>query len=56
MSLQVKSRLHFAEWLERERSDSKGHSEYLDGEVFAMTGAEIDDKVDLSLAQRPSSP
>ena len=39
MSLQPKHNLSFEEWLEAERASAEGRSEYVDGEVFAMTGA-----------------
>jgi len=39
MSLQPKLRLTFDEWLDGERASIEGRSEYVDGEVFAMTGA-----------------
>lgn len=39
MSLQAKPHLSFEEWLEGERASLEGRSEYVGGEVFAMTGA-----------------
>ncbi len=36
---QPKPHLTFDEWLEAERASLEGRSEYIDGEVFAMTGA-----------------
>ena len=39
MSLQPKSTLTFDDWLAGERAALESRSEYLDGEVFAMTGA-----------------
>jgi len=39
MSLQPKPHLSFEEWLEGERVSLEGRSEYVGGEVFAMTGA-----------------
>ena len=39
MSLQPKYNLSFEEWLESERAAAEGRSEYVNGEVFAMTGA-----------------
>lgn len=39
MSLQPKPHLSFEDWLEGERASLEGRSEYVDGEVFAMTGA-----------------
>ncbi|AUB81857.1 Uma2 family endonuclease [Candidatus Thiodictyon syntrophicum] len=42
MSLQPKLQLTFEEWLEDERASLEGRSEYLDGEVFAMTGASVE--------------
>jgi Uma2 family endonuclease len=42
MSLQPKRRLTFDDWLEGERASLEGRSEYLDGEVFAMTGASVE--------------
>jgi len=42
MSLQPKLQPTFEEWLEDERASLEGRSEYLDGEVFAMTGASVE--------------
>jgi Uma2 family endonuclease len=39
MSLQPKPHLSFDDWLEGERAALEGRSEYVGGEVFAMTGA-----------------
>ena len=39
MSLQPKPHLSFEDWLEGERAALEGRSEYIGGEVFAMTGA-----------------
>ncbi len=39
MSLQPKPHLSFDDWLEGERAALEGRSEYIGGEVFAMTGA-----------------
>jgi len=39
MSLQPKPHLSFEDWLEGERASLEGRSEYIGGEVFAMTGA-----------------
>ena len=39
MSLQPKPVLSFDDWLEGERAARETRSEYIDGEVFAMTGA-----------------
>jgi Uma2 family endonuclease len=39
MSLQPKPHLSFEDWLEGERAALEGRSEYVGGEVFAMTGA-----------------
>jgi len=39
MSLQPKPFLSLDDWLESERAAFEARSEYLDGEVFAMTGA-----------------
>ncbi len=39
MSLQPKTSLSFDDWLEGERAALEGRSEYVAGEVFAMTGA-----------------
>jgi Uma2 family endonuclease len=36
---QPKPHLTFEDWLEAERASLEGRSEYIDGEVFAMTGA-----------------
>ena len=41
MSLQPKQTLSFEEWLEGERAVLEGRSEFVDGEVFAMTGASL---------------
>ncbi|WP_157817820.1 Uma2 family endonuclease [Candidatus Thiodictyon syntrophicum] len=38
MSLQPKPHLSFEDWLEGERAALEGRSEYIGGEVFAMTG------------------
>jgi Uma2 family endonuclease len=42
MSLQPKLQLTFEEWLEGERASLEGRSEYVGGEVFAMTGANVE--------------
>jgi Uma2 family endonuclease len=42
MSVQPKPRLTFEQWLEGERASLEGRSEYVDGEVFAMTGASLE--------------
>jgi len=42
MSLQPKPILSLDDWLEGERAVLEGRSEYLDGEVFAMTGASME--------------
>lgn len=42
MSLKPKHRLSFEDWLEGERACLEGRSEYLGGEVFAMTGASVE--------------
>lgn len=39
MSLQPKHHLTFEDWLEGERAAIEGRSEYIGGEIFAMTGA-----------------
>jgi Uma2 family endonuclease len=39
MSLQPKPHVSFEDWLEGERAALEGRSEYIGGEVFAMTGA-----------------
>ncbi len=39
MSLHPKPRLNFEDWLESERAALEQRSEYVSGEVFAMTGA-----------------
>ena len=39
MSLQPKPHLSFEDWLEAERASLEGRSEYISGEVFAMSGA-----------------
>jgi Uma2 family endonuclease len=41
MSLQPKPTLSFEEWLEGERAAREGRSEFVDGEVFAMTGGSL---------------
>jgi Uma2 family endonuclease len=41
MSLQPKSTVSFEEWLEGERAALEGRSEFVGGEVFAMTGASL---------------
>lgn len=41
MSLQPKPTLSFDEWLEGERAAIEGRTEYVGGEVFAMTGASL---------------
>lgn len=41
MSLQPKPSLSFKEWLEGERANLEGRSEFANGEVFAMTGASL---------------
>jgi Uma2 family endonuclease len=41
MSLQPRPTLSFEEWLEGERFALEGRSEFVDGEVFAMTGASL---------------
>jgi hypothetical protein len=42
MPLDPKLQLTFEEWLEGERAPLEGRSEYLGGEVFAMTGASVE--------------
>jgi len=42
MTLQPKPHLSFDEWLEGERASLEGRSEYVAGEVFAMTGASVE--------------
>lgn len=42
MSLQRKPQLTFEEWLAGERASLEGRSEYIGGEVFAMTGASVE--------------
>jgi Uma2 family endonuclease len=42
MPLEPKLQLTFEEWLEGERASPEGRSEYLGGEVFAMTGASVE--------------
>jgi Uma2 family endonuclease len=41
MSLQPKPTLSFDDWLEGERAALEGRSEFVGGEVFAMTGASL---------------
>jgi Uma2 family endonuclease len=41
MSINPKPTLSFAEWLDGERATREGRSEFVDGEVFAMTGASL---------------
>ncbi len=42
MSLAPKHHLSFDDWLEGERASLEGRSEYVGGEVFAMTGASVE--------------
>jgi Uma2 family endonuclease len=42
MSLAPKHHLSFEDWLEGERAALEGRSEYVGGEVFAMTGASVE--------------
>lgn len=42
MSLQPKSQLTFEDWLEAERASLEERTEYVAGEVFAMTGASVE--------------
>ena len=42
MSLPPRPQLTFEDWLEAERASLEGRTEYLGGEVFAMTGASIE--------------
>jgi Uma2 family endonuclease len=42
MSLPPRPQLTFEDWLEAERASLEGRTEYLDGEVFAMTGASVE--------------
>jgi len=42
MALQPKPHLSFDEWLEGERASLEERSEYVAGEVFAMTGASVE--------------
>ena len=42
MSLQPKPQLTFEDWLETERASLEGRTEYLGGEVFAMTGVSVE--------------
>jgi Uma2 family endonuclease len=42
MSLQPKLQLSFEDWLEGERASLEGRSEYVGGEIFAMTGASVE--------------
>jgi len=42
MALQPKPHLSFDQWLEGERASLEGRSEYVAGEVFAMTGASVE--------------
>lgn len=41
MSLQPKPTLSFDDWLEGERAALEGRTEFVGGEVFAMTGASL---------------
>ncbi|WP_341534734.1 Uma2 family endonuclease [Candidatus Thiosymbion oneisti] len=45
MSLQPKPFLSLEDWLEGERADLEGRSEYLNGEVFAMAGASLEHNI-----------
>jgi Uma2 family endonuclease len=42
MSLAPKHHLSFDDWLEGERASMEGRSEYVGGEIFAMTGASVE--------------
>jgi Uma2 family endonuclease len=42
MSLAAKHHLSFDDWLEGERASLEGRSEYVGGDVFAMTGASVE--------------
>jgi Uma2 family endonuclease len=42
MSLAPKHHLSFDDWLEGERASLEGRSEFVGGEVFAMTGASVE--------------
>jgi Uma2 family endonuclease len=55
MSLKPKPTLSFEEWLEGERSAREDRSEFVDGEVFAMTGASLDHSAIVSNVNREIS-
>lgn len=55
MSLQPKPQLSFEEWLEGERAALEGRSEYIGGEVFAMTGASAEHNAIVSNINRELS-
>ena len=55
MSLQPKPTPSFEDWLEGERAALEERSEYLDGEVFAMTGASFDHNAIVSNINRELS-
>lgn len=55
MSLQPKPHLSFEEWLEGERASLEGRSEYVGGEVFAMTGASAEHNAIVSNLNRELS-
>jgi Uma2 family endonuclease len=55
MSLQPKPHLSFEEWLEGERASLEGRSEYVGGEVFAMTGASVEHNAIVSNINRELS-
>ena len=41
MSLQPRPALSFEDWFDSERAAGEGRTEFVDGEVFAMTGASL---------------
>lgn len=55
MPLQPKTHLSFDEWLEGERASLEGRSEYVGGEVFAMTGASTEHNAVVSNINRELS-
>jgi Uma2 family endonuclease len=55
MSLQPKRTTGFEEWLEGERRALETRSEYVDGEVFAMTGASMEHNAIVSNINRELS-
>lgn len=55
MSIQPKPSVSFEEWLEGQRANLEGRSEFVNGEVFAMTGASLAHNVIVSNINREIS-